>query len=361
MIPDVKVLEIWSDQLSGVKANYHPGGSGRGGGYGYLMISPISPTGHLKMRANLEIKPDISSVRNKVLVRVKTQDDDIRGASNLIDGTSIAEVWLSYGGYYGVQTGNIVTGIDWNDNQILDGEEKTDEYEGANFKLVNYTGYTSACTYLLGLATGGWGPFPHASNFLCAFLDSTAVPGASSVENTSLGVNLLYHNVGANFTGMGASATATIRENIFNSNHAIVAHILADAGFRNFLTNGFGEHTQQVQTYFQDHPDEQQKIFVWQINETVSYVGSHMVYTFGEASAVLTVAVRVKKNGLEVDDVLVTGYQGDRYDWDWEKGDLDIKGVRVQTGFSTLGIAGNVFESKVNFNNYITDLDYNFN
>ncbi len=358
---DVEIEEIRSDQLPGVRANYHPGGSGSSGGKDYLLIAPRSSE-DLKFKAKLDITPASPALNDIILVRLRDEYGNAKGESSL--NGDIAEVTLSPADYAGVQIGNVLAGI-----ELDGGFFQLDKYEEAYFRVVDSDAYTSARSYLKTGAIAYIFEWPFAARFLLAFVESTGIGHdliggvgfvPATVDDSSVAINEPKHNVGAIFCD--SAGGATIDRNTFFHDHAITSAILKDTRFKDFLLAKLDSHADDVKKHFDENPGDQEKLFVWSWNRHLIFDSLDLIHAFATVSLNSNLGVTVKRENYEVKKIFISGNQVDMYHWDYDKQpDKDRQGAIVQTGYSTLGEGGHIYRSRILFSNYIENINYNYN
>ncbi len=361
---DVEIKEIWSDQLDGEKANYHPDGSGSDGGKNYLLIAPRSPYGDLKFKARINVTPDLPEIREKILVRLKDIEGNVEGVCSL--SGDVATVSVPYDQYIGDGMGStIVAGIDGNNELDI-----LHVYDECSLYVVDRDKYVNSGNALYYISTVTWLAFPLASDFLLSFITGTQVGKANAYGSSDVYVNWMYHNVGVPFEGEGLGAKGPVRQNIFHVDNSLTNSILKSNAFRNCLYKVFNDNAGKVQG---------QGVYHWSLESSVidyadddDYFGMKLEYAFGKAMLTLPVVSVTVGSDHKIQQVHVLGQQTDRYDFDYNgpgisigglSFPLDMWGATVQAGYPTLNLSGDapVFNSLVQFNHVIEDIDYTFN
>ena len=132
---------------------------------------------------------------------------------------------------------------------------------------------------------------------------------------------------------------------------------------RNLLTN----HASEVKTYFAQNPSVSSYTFAWPIippgSEPVTtfrFGDISLRLAFGTVTITGQMQVTVQRSDLSVIFIEYEGSFTDLYDYNHNAGWPAPIAAKVQTGFFTLGMSGNVFFTTVEFNRQDSNFNFQF-
>lgn len=391
----VELKKLWSDQLTGVEANFlsyvtpNQPASGLGTGrrdktyifMGAAQSNNFDLKGHLKAKVSVPGPPEL---RNKILWRLAKKNGNSytpeNGSSSYDSAGEIVTITLDSPSadksHY-----VLVAGYDQDDNGQLSASEANFipkySWKGAEYdyeiKLVSRDRYDSGTSWL-NTTANLWILFPRAKSCLRAFLDKSTPDGASA-ENTTID-RLEYgldHPVGIIFkansssvgglphAGPGDSITA-----VFGAQSNMSRDVADSTTIHNWLHEKLDGKAAEVRAYFTSHPDENYATFNFNFDTKngqgeeeglIFYPDTDLFLAIGKGTLDANIQIEVNR-GLQVQDLIISANVFDLYDFDYdakEDGSSPEEvewAADVQAGYNTLGEGGRVYKSRIEIRDY---------
>jgi hypothetical protein len=371
-LASVEIEKVWSDQLAGVEVNFFQksgtpkNGTGRADKPYILMGARDDGQAYVKARLRSDIP---SFLANSLLWRLAVKNGVPKPGSFTFDHfkkeISITADSLTDEGDY-----QIVVGYDANKDGQLSESEINVRSEWT-FKVVSRSRFNSAVTSIRNASNQALGSTPNAARLLKSFADHTTPQDATAAPTTIARSDEagLTHNVGVLFTPL-ANLGNSIEANFSGDSFAAIT-TAQTVSMNNWLSDAFESKRQEVLQTFQSlDPSILTYTFDWDFTGTLnfaSYPNSSkdldMFLALGKVKFVIRVEVPVHRSGyIDTETgVRLYGTISDLYDFDYDEGVWVIKdAARVQSGYNKAGDGGRVYRTKINFNDTLCPVTFNF-
>lgn len=236
------------------------------------------------------------------------------------------------------------------------------------FKDVSQSQYDAAVGRTEDFYSTVYHPYPHAANFLYAFVKDQGLDGANNVNTTvASSDNRLDHHDGANFTVSGNANKA-----IFNAGNpaTTLPQDIADSDpVAQLIENTAYAHKGELLSLA---PPVGQSLSVGSYNlvnplgNRIDFISGDLHFAIGNASIAGQVDFQIETvsngdgtNSLLVVNATLVGQLTDLYDFRYGGSDsLATPAAAVEAGYPSLGSSGHIYEVEVNMNNTVgTEID----
>ena len=383
MLVPIVIDKVWSDQNGSLgdmsNNNYftNQNSNNTGSDHSAFMIMGFRSDGLGHVKAHINI-PNASYFTNKLLVRLAIQPG---GPGTPIipvgDGTFDATTNIASMTYDGMYNGSgsssligdwlVVAGLDTNGDGVLQSSEIATQ-SAYKIRAIKSMDYADDIAFLqTGAIVGGVAQVPYASAFLFTFLNDSSPQHGSSASTTTIQPNdpRLNYNVGALFMPTGGGS---IQHYDFSETSDLADRVALSNTFTSEIYSELNANANLIENYNYTQPTHQ---FTWTIDKSINFASPDidLIEAFGGVQLHIVTTVLVRASDKTVLSVVYTGYITDLYDFYWylaqgntidqfisAKANQDA--LSVQAGYNTLGSAGHIFETKVNFNTTRTDITF---
>lgn len=391
----VQITKVISNQLEGVECNELPTGLPYKGDMNNPMIMATQQGAYGSFGVVVQLPQNLSQnmVSNFLVGVRKAGSTDVLGYAPVTSTSGTTYVYfnansgvnaINYNTYY-----EVVVGYDTNGNGVLDPSEVVYVYgmqdNAAESSpqdkavVVESDDYQSALTYLTNLTSVSWIALPAASDLLNAFINPSSPPPGSNATTFTLYSNDpdLKCPIGAYWTQCGDdTGSATANFYTFPNGSSVSNEVAGSSTFEYFLWTQISDPNVKtvVDAYFASNPNASQHTFNLEPFDTTIHFSdkellgaySDLNLAFGTIELTGSLSIIVNKDPIfgtiYLNSISYNAGFNDIYDFYFfqkDKLQLNTSAAILQAGYGTLGNAGRVFESSVNFSGTVTS-EYEF-
>jgi hypothetical protein len=366
-VPQLKITSMWSSQVTGTEFCSLPSsaaaarGAGTWGNFLNIILMGASTDDKAHVSCSISIAPD--NFRDSLVLRLVQVDGGGVLADANITGdlaTFTADILAN------VTTCTIEGWIDLDHNGLFNPEagEVLVRAPG-EFVIISRQEYNAAISALRSRTGFAGLVLPIAYRLLDSFLDNTTPE--HGVDNGLVPVSPvedLDHNAGVDFDIIGR---ALVHEYEFPANSDVASKVLASDAMRRLVTQAIAGNSSAIQEAFDDPLTTEITIPVLQGTTFVPIefrqpddliLSEWDLYYAFHAAQIYDCSVTLTRDS---DVVSLAGILADTYDFRWNVGELSALASRVQAGFPTLGMAGEVYRVKVVLAGDVQGVRYDLN
>jgi hypothetical protein len=372
-VPSIEITKIWSDQFSGVIANFLPAdgkfGAGERGNLDKYILMGARQDGLAYVKARVAVSSlnaGDSIPLEARLSRVADSDVVVISSQTSWEGDVVSFVFDPTEGVelnpLNVSRFRITAWLDFNGNGILDLNQGEIEVRApGDFRVISKARYDWSRLVVNGELFVAWLMKYRIGNaFYRAFIDNKAPEFLTDRNISSVCASgELSHNIGVAFESDLCGPIPTYR---FDQESIVGLAILRSYALRKIVARAVQEKHAEILQGFRDSPG-----LLFQRLDLMS-----SAINFEEEDPDLKLSIHTAQlqqlsviiDSLDQNSVTVVGNLNDLYDFDFDAGTgpaaqyLDPLGASIQAGYGTLGSGGQVFRITADFYGTVEGIRY---